>query len=134
MTNSNPQSDLPLRRRLWEAWRRNQLILLHLPVLLCLLFGGYAVLKGVDSRIGVEGFGDLFGYMLNSIRAVAVIFTAWWMKKWLWFDLHDQTELDLFKEMRGKSWEDARSTYWIVVRDRAEWVAALAFATYWFTR
>ena len=25
------------------------------------------------------------------------------------------------------------AAFWIVVRDRAEWLAALAFATYWYT-
>ena len=128
--SANPQSDVPFRRRAWEFWRRNNIVLFQLPLLLAFLFTTYIVLKGIDSRIGVEGFGDLFGYLLNGVRASLIIFTAFWMKKWLWFDLHDRTELTLFEAMRAGDW----MAFWIVVRDRAEWLAALAFATFWYTR
>lgn len=131
---ANPESKLSFRTRLWEAWRRNQILVLQLPLMFGFLIGSYVVLKSLDSRIGVEGFGDVFGYALNGVRGLLIIFTAWWIKKWCWFDLHDQTELDLFKEMRGANWENAWMAYWIVVRDRIEWALALAFATYWFTR
>lgn len=127
---SNPQTELPFRRRAWEFWRRNNIILLQFPLLLAFLFVSYIVLKSVDSRIGVEGFGDLFGYALNGVRASLIIFTAFWIKKWLWFDLHSQTELSMFEAMR----EGNRVAFWIVVRDRVEWVIALAFATFWYTR
>jgi hypothetical protein len=127
---ANPESEMSFRRRAWEFWRRNQILLLQLPLMLVFLIGSYVVLKSVDSRIGVEGFGDVFGYALNGVRVTLIIFTAWWIKKWPWFDLHDKTELELFQAMRGGDW----IAFWIVVRDRAEWVVALAFATYWYTR
>lgn len=132
-------TEVPFKTRAWEFWRRNQLLFLHLPVLLFLLFGGYAVLKSIDSRIGVEGFGDLFGYLLNAVRVAMILFTAWWMKKWLWFDLHDRTELELFQKAKGvgtavSSHGEAWMAFWLVARDRVEWVIALGFATYWFTR
>ena len=127
---SNPQTELPFRQRAWEFWRRNNIILLQFPLLLAFLFVSYIVLKSVDSRIGVEGFGDLFGYALNGVRASLIIFTAFWIKKWLWFDLHSQTELSMFEAMKNGNWV----AFWIVVRDRAEWVIALAFATFWYTR
>ena len=127
---SNPQTELPFRQRAWEFWRRNNIILLQFPLLLVFLFVSYIVLKSVDSRIGVEGFGDLFGYALNGVRASLIIFTAFWIKKWLWFDLHSQTELSMFEAMKDGNWV----AFWIVVRDRAEWVIALAFATFWYTR
>ena len=127
---SNPQTELPFRQRAWEFWRRNNIILLQFPLLLAFLFVSYIVLKSVDSRIGVEGFGDLFGYALNGVRASLIIFTAFWIKKWLWFDLHSQTELSMFEAMKEGNWV----AFWIVVRDRAEWVIALAFATFWYTR
>lgn len=127
---SNPQTELPFRQRAWEFWRRNNIILLQFPLLLVFLFVSYIVLKSVDSRIGVEGFGDLFGYALNGVRASLIIFTAFWIKKWLWFDLHSQTELSMFEAMKEGNWV----AFWIVVRDRVEWVIALAFATFWYTR
>lgn len=121
---------VPFRRRAWEFWRRNQILLLQLPVMLVFLFGSYVVLKAIDSRIGVEGFGDIFGYALNAVRICFIIFTAWWIKKWCWFDLHDKTELELFTaRKRGDV-----AALWIVVVDRLEWIAALLFATYWYTR
>lgn len=129
-TPANPQSEVPTRRRVWEFWRRNQILLLQLPLMLLFLFGSYVILKSIDSRIGVEGFGDVFGYALNGVRVTLIIFTAWWIKKWCWFDLHDKTELSLFETMQKGDW----MAFWIVVRDRVEWIAALAFATYWYTR
>lgn len=126
----NPEATMSFRRRAWEFWRRNQIILLHLPIMVAFLFGSYIVLKSLDSRIGVEGFGDLFGYALNAVRITLIIFTAWWIKKWCWFDLHDKTELELFTAIRGGDW----IAFWLVARDRLEWLAALAFATYWYTR
>ena len=121
---------IPIRTKLKEFWKRNQIVFMHLPFLLAALVGTYVVLKAMDPRIGVEGFGDLFGYLLNAIRASMIIFTAWWMKNWLLFDLYDSTELDLFqKALTGNG--DALKLRW---QDRAEWVGCLAFATYWFTR
>lgn len=116
--------------RLKNFWRRNQILLMHLPIMVAFLIGTYVVLKGIDSRIGVEGFGDIFGYALNGIRITLIIFTAWYIKKNCWFDLHDKTELNLFEKMCQGDW----MAFWIVVRDRAEWCVALAFATYWYTR
>lgn len=118
------------KNRLKEFWRRNQILLLQLPLMMLFLFGTYIVLKALDPRIGVEGFGDLFGYLLNGVRVTLIIFTAWWVKKWCWFDLHDRTELAMFEAMREGDW----MAFWIVVRDRAEWAVILAFATYWYTR
>ena len=127
---ANPQSELPFRQRVWEFWRRNQILLLQLPIMLVFLFGSYAVLKALDPRIGVEGFGDLFGYALNGVRITLIIFTAWWIKKWCWFDLHDRTELDLFEDtIKDGDWVK----FWVVVRDRVEWIIALGFSTYWYT-
>lgn len=126
----NPESKIPFRRRAWEFWRRNQIILLQLPIMLAFLVSTYVVLKSVDSRIGVEGFGDIFGYALNAVRITLIIFTAWWIKKWCWFDLHDQTELELFNLRKAGD----RAAHWIVWTDRGEWVLALAFATFWYTR
>jgi hypothetical protein len=119
-----------MKERLSQFWRRNQIILVHMPLMIFFLIGSYIVLKSIDSRIGVEGFGDVFGYALNGLRATLIIFTAWWIKNNCWFDLHQSTELDLFAAMRAGDWP----AFWIVVRDRVEWVAALAFATFWYTR
>lgn len=132
---TNKTEKVSFRQRAWEFWRRNQILLLQLPIMLAFLVGSYVVLKSVDSRIGVEGFGDLFGYALNGVRITLIIFTAWWIKKWCWFDLHDKTELELFKAMRGDppSWQEWMA-FWIVVRDRLEWLAAFGFATFWYTR
>ena len=123
-------SDVSRKTRLWEYWRRNQILLLQLPLMMIFLFVTYVVLKALDPRIGVEGFGDIFGYLLNGVRVTLIIFTAWWVKKWCWFDLHDKTELDMFTAMKGGDW----MAFWIVARDRAEWAVILAFATYWYTR
>lgn len=128
-TPGNPESKMSFRRRAREFWRRNQIILLHFPVMLVFLFTAYVVLKSLDPRIGVEGFGDLFGYALNGVRATLIIFTAWWIKKWPWFDLHGKTERELFEAMK----DGDEMAFWIVVRDRVEWLFAFGFATYWFT-
>lgn len=123
-----------------EFWRRNQTVLLVLPLVLVLMQLAYVVLTALDSKIGVEGFGDLFGYLLNGVRAVLIVWAAWWIKRHCWFDLHQTTELSLFEKARDHGgWNDNMMpvrnwAFWLIVKDRAEWVAALAFATWWFTR
>lgn len=119
-----------IRTRAKEFWKRNQIIFLHFPIMMAGLFGCYVALKALDPRIGVEGFGDLFGYLLNGVRATFIIFTAWWMKKWMFFDLHDQTEIDLFNSAKAGD----KGVFWLRYQDRFEWLMCLAFATYWYTR
>lgn len=120
----------PPVRKAWEFWRRNNVILLQLPLMIAFLFGSYILLRSIDSRIGVEGFGDIFGYALNGVRITFILFTAFWMKKWMLFDLHDKTEYELFESMKSGNW----MAFWIVVRDRVEWFVVLSLATYWYTR
>lgn len=135
MTDAQEADTKPSKKtKLKEFWRRNQALLFYFPLNLVALFVCYVVLKSLDPRIGVEGFGDLFGYLLNGVRATLILFTAWFMKRWCWFDIHRPTELSLFEEMRTGTIERSRMAYWVVVRDRAEWVAALTLATFWFTR
>lgn len=119
-----------LRTRASEFWRRNQILIGHLPVLVALLVGGYIMLRALDSRIGLEGFGDLFGYGLNAVRAALIIFTAWWMKRKIFFDLHTDTELRLFKAREGGD----PHAFWLIVQDRVEWIALLVLATWWYTQ
>jgi hypothetical protein len=127
---ANPQTDLPLRVRAWEFWRSNQVLFLQLPLILIAMFAVYVTLKSLDSRIGVEGFGDLFGYMLNLVRAAMIVAFAWWFKKRALFDIHSRTELELFVAAKGGD----RAAFWLRAFDRIEWVAVLAFTTYWMTR
>ena len=88
------------KTKLAEFWRRNQTLLLILPLTIVFLQLAWMVLQALDPRIGVEGFGDLFGYLLNGVRAVLIVFTAWWIKRHCWFDLHQATELGLFERAR----------------------------------
>lgn len=127
---ANPETEIPTRVRVWEFWKRNQ-ILVHMALQVAFLFSVYVLLKSIDPRIGVEGFGDLFGYLLNSVRATMIIFTAIWMKKWLFFSLHDRTELELFRDIVVKGDAAVERYLW---RDRAEWFGLFALSTYWFTR
>lgn len=117
-------------KQLAEFWRRNQALLLHTPVLLLLLAGCYLGLKALDPRIGVEGFGDLFGYLLNGVRVTMIVFTAWWLKRNLFLDLDRSMEASLLSSALSGDREAA----WVIVRDRLEWALLLAFCTYWFTR
>jgi hypothetical protein len=119
-----------IKTRAKEFWKRNQIIIIHMPITLAALFGCYVVLKSLDPRIGVEGFGDVFGYLLNAVRATLIIYTAWWMKKWLFFDLHDQTEIDLYAKVLANE----AGAFKAKLIDRGEWIVALSFATYWLTR
>lgn len=121
---------MSIKIKIRELWKRSQIVLVHLPFLLVALVGTNIVLKALDPRIGVEGFGDLFGYLLNAIRAAIIIFTAWWMKTWLLFDLWDKTEEELFSEAR----KGDVAVRWLRIQDRLEWVMCLSFATYWLTR
>lgn len=74
-----------MKIRVKEFFRRNQTILFLLPATIVLMQLAWIMLNALDPRIGVEGFGDLFGYLLNGTRAVLIVFTAWWIKRWCWF-------------------------------------------------
>lgn len=120
-----------MKKTIKEFWRRNQTVLMWLPIAVLVAHLVYIVLSALDPRIGVEGFGDLFGYVLNGVRAVLIVFIAWLIKKHCWFDLHADTELRLFERVRDNGDRAALKLIW---KDRVEWIAALAFATYWLTR
>lgn len=109
-----------------EFWRRNQIIFLHFPLLLLALYGSYIFLKANDPRIGVEGFGDLFGYALNAVGLSIVIFTCWWFKNNAWHDLPSETEEDLFHEAR----QGSKDALWLRIVDRLEWAFLLIFFSY----
>jgi hypothetical protein len=68
--------------------------------------------------------------LLNAVRGTIIIYTAWWMKKWLFFDLHDQTEIDLYAKVLANE----AGAFKAKLIDRGEWIVALSFATYWLTR
>ena len=119
---------LPLRVR--EFWRRNHVTLLILPALVGLAFGAYIFLRALDPRIGVEGFGDFFGYVVNAVRAALIVGGVWWFKKHAWFDLHHTTELELFEKARAGD-RNAERLLW---RDRIEWAFLLVLGAWLFTR
>lgn len=132
---SQPTTEPPVLKpskfeRTMEFWRRNQIVLIHMPVILAATFGLYIFLKGFDSRIGIEGFGDLFGYALNAVRATLIISTSWWFKRWAWNDLRRRVEEDLFNQMRAGD----HFAYVVLIKDRVEWVFCLCLFTYLFTR
>jgi hypothetical protein len=106
-----------------EFWRRNQIILFHFPLLLLALYAGYIVLKASDPRIGVEGFGDLFGYALNAVGLSIVIFTCWWFKNNAWHDLPVRSEESLVNKILAGHWP----AFWLRVLDRVEWAFLLVF-------
>jgi hypothetical protein len=119
-----------MKNELKELWRRLKPTLLWLPVLIAMVVGSYIVLRALDPRIGLEGFGDLFGYALNGVRAVAVVALAWITKRSIFFDLHDRTELTLFEKSRDGGVE----VEWILWRDRIEWFFLLALFSWLLTR
>lgn len=112
-----------------EFWRRNQVVILHLPFLVLALFACYVVSRALDPRIGVEGFGDLFGYGLNAIRIALVVYIAWWFKRWALFDLHSKTELELFEAQKNGDYNARR----IIIRDRIEWAFLLTWLGWMFS-
>jgi hypothetical protein len=110
-----------------EFWRRNSIAILHTPVLVVMLVCAYIVLKAIDPRIGVEGFGDLFGYLKNSVGLAVVIFTSWWFKNNAWHDVTKASEEDLFHEVR----QNVPGAFKAKVLDRLEWAFLLCFNSYW---
>ena len=126
----NNPTEVPVKERAKEFWRRNQSLLWVLPLTLFALWSTYVVLKGLDSKIGAPELGTLYGYLLNAVRVALIVGTAFWIKRRVLFDLHARTELELFHLMKAG---DANA-HAIVWRDRIEWFVVLAFCTWWYTR
>jgi hypothetical protein len=116
----------PRRNPIKEFIRRNSAIG-HFFLTLALLYVGYLILHAFDPRIGVEGFGDLFGYGMNIAGLTLAIYTSWWFKNHTWRDLHKDEEEDLFKRVNAGDKTAMRMLIW----DRIEWVLLMAFFTYW---
>lgn len=110
-----------------EFWRRNSIAIVHTPALVVLLICAYITLKALDPRIGVEGFGDLFGYLVNSVGLAVVIFTSWWFKNNAWHDITEKSEEDLFHEVR----QGNRGALHAKIIDRLEWAFLLIFNAWW---
>jgi hypothetical protein len=106
-----------------EFWRRNSIAVLHTPVLLVLLLCSYIGLKALDPRIGLEGFGDIFGYLTNAFGAAVVIFSARFFKKTAWHDVAAKCEADLYHEVR----QGSRGATVAKLIDRGEWIFLLVF-------
>lgn len=106
-----------------EFWRRNSIAFLHMPLLLVLLVASYIGLKALDPRIGLEGFGDLFGYLVNAVGIAIVIFSSWWQKNNLWHDIESKAEEDLFHEVR----QNLPGALKAKILDRIEWAFLLVF-------
>jgi hypothetical protein len=118
-----------LKNKIYEFYRRNHVLGIHAPMILIGMFVSYLFLSWLDPRIGVEGFGDIFGYGLLALRASIIIFTTFFFKRWAFFDIYRTTELELFEASRRGDYFAER----ILTRDRLEWVALLCVFSYLFT-
>ena len=119
-----------MKNRIAEFWRRNAIAVAHFPIIVAATLGAYILLRALDPRIGLEGFGDVFGFFVNAVRAIMVVALSWLTKRNAWFDLHRTTELDLFERAR----EGDRVAEAIVRRDRLEWAFLLCFFAWLLTR
>lgn len=103
--------------------RRYQ-ILAHLVFLTAVMFGAYIFLRALDPRIGVEGFGDLFGFLRNAVGLAVVIFTCRWFKNNVWHDLSKKAEEDL---QYALLFDNKPGAWKAKLFDRLEWAFLLIF-------
>lgn len=129
----NWEQDMSILRKAWQKvlefwahWAEIPWIL----VVLCLMVVAFYVLPRIDPRSGIDGFGDLFFFLIAIVKGMLITFGAWWCKKTYTHDLSKQDEIT----MLDRSSKNPGEIPWTLVIDRLEWVGWILFWLFVFSR
>lgn len=113
-----------------------------LIALLVLAYIAYRVIPAIDPRSGIDGFGDLFAALVLAVKGVMATILAWACKSLYWWEpsdardvrWHDTVEntepeddAQWSREMQAAAHATVRRAQWLIVKDRVEYLAWLAF-------
>lgn len=101
--------------------------------LLLLAYLAYRIIPAIDPRSGIDGFGDLFAALVLAVKGVMATILAWLCKS-LYFweptkaqDANWHATVEGKSDIGGPSPMEVRRAQWLIVTDRLEYVAWLAF-------
>lgn len=109
---------------------RDQREVLWIALAVAVLYGTWKGIGYVDPRSGLDGFGSLFNYLLLLILGALASWLAWVCKRLYWHDLSEDEETDL----RAKAKAGDRHAKFMLILDRSETLAWLAFWLFVFLR
>ena len=101
--------------------------------LLVLAYVAYRVIPAIDPRSGIDGFGDLFAALVLAAKGVMCAILAWLCKRLYWWEPTDEQDanwhrvIDTDASIGGSSPMAVRRAQWLIIADRLEYAAWLAF-------
>lgn len=99
-----------------SKWRE---VLIWIPVAVGILLLAYWLFPKMDPRAGIDGFGDLFLFLVQVVKVLVALFITWVAKRAYWRDLNSRME----KALDESYLTGNRAAFHITLRDRAEFVA-----------
>lgn len=113
-----------------------------LIALLVLAYIAYRVIPAIDPRSGIDGFGDLFAALVLAVKGVMATILAWACKSLYWWEPTDERDAgwhDVVEHtqpeqerrfdpaIQANAHATVRRAQWLIVKDRVEYLAWLAF-------
>lgn len=106
------------RFRAW-LWRWQEVVL-WLPVSAAAVVVSYHLIPYVDPNSGLDGFGDIFNFLVQGLKVVMLLFVCWMFKRTYWYDIPRREEKRLYKEAA-----EGKHNHWLMIRDRLEWAVLI---------
>lgn len=106
-------------------WRWQEL-LVWLPVAFCLVWASYQLIPLIDPRAGLDGFGEIYTFLVQVFKANVVFFLAWLFKRTY---LHD---VQRWEERAMHARCDLPENRYQITKDRLEWLGLLVIIA-WMT-
>lgn len=132
---------IPFREQVSTFLWTWQEVLLWIPLAFLLVYGFNRLSPYLDPNAGIDGYGDIYVFLVNIFKAVCIFFLAWFFKKTYWFDLPRYEERSTHEaivrgESRGEGetndMSKSKEYKFIVVKDRLETLALLVLIA-WIT-
>lgn len=94
-------------------------VLIWIPVATAILLLAYWVFPKIDARAGMDGFGDLFLFLVQVVKVLSALFITWVAKRAYWSDLNPKMDEALDQSYLTGN----KAAFHITLRDRAEFLA-----------
>lgn len=86
----------------------------------------YYVIPAIDPRAGIDGWGDLFHALVNTIKGIGAVALAWLCKSHFWHELERDDEARMANHLEHDA-SSYRATLTTLLLDRLGWLFWLAF-------
>lgn len=106
-----------------------QELIFWMPPALLLLFLAFKLIPAIDPRSGIDGFGQLFAMLTNTVGGIMVCFSAWLTKRCyfgVWSD-EDVLQFQAFMISTQLTESDKRALLFYRLLDLVVWILCFGF-------